>query len=324
MKTSALIAGVLGLALAVFVLVKSDIAEIMGAFASLGQPGFAWVCCFYLLPVLACALAMQALVEAPRVTLHSLFWSRMCRNAGSELLVFFPMVGEILAVRVLALLGMTTSAATALVVVDVTMELLAQILFSVIGLAFAVSVLNDTLLYWCAGGLALLTILALAFIAAQHKNVFTLLDTCVSKLAPNLPISSAGMGRTIHGRLRALWGDRARLYWSIALHLGGWILGAAEAWLALALMGLHPSLISILALESLVFAVRSVAFVVPSALGVQEGAYVALAAAFGFAPETMLAVSLIKRGRSIVLGAPCLIGWQIVEARRMRRKAKKK
>jgi len=75
--------------------------------------------------------------------------------------------------------------------------------------------------------------------------------------------------------------------------------------------------VPILAIESLLYAVRSVAFLVPNALGIQEGAYVLLGAAFGLPPEMALALSLLKRARDLVLGIPALLLWQFVEGRRL-------
>jgi hypothetical protein len=67
---------------------------------------------------------------------------------------------------------------------------------------------------------------------------------------------------------------------------------------------------SALLLESLGQAVRTAAFVVPGALGVQEGGYLVLGTALGLTPQTALALSLAKRVREIVLGVPGLIAWQ--------------
>ncbi len=44
---------------------------------------------------------------------------------------------------------------------------------------------------------------------------------------------------------------------------------------------------AVLVIESLLYAIRSVAFFVPNAIGVQEGAYVMLGAGFGLAPISL-------------------------------------
>ncbi len=61
---------------------------------------------------------------------------------------------------------------------------------------------------------------------------------------------------------------------------------------------------------------RSLAFFTPAALGVQEGAYALLAPLIGLGVADALALSLVKRARDIVIGAPALLLWQRLEAKR--------
>jgi hypothetical protein len=70
-------------------------------------------------------------------------------------------------------------------------------------------------------------------------------------------------------------------------------------------------------IESLLYAIRTLAFAVPNAVGVQEGAYVLIGASFGLAPDMALALSLVKRARDLAIGLPALGVWQIVESRRL-------
>ena len=74
--------------------------------------------------------------------------------------------------------------------------------------------------------------------------------------------------------------------------------------------------LSVVAIESLLFAIRNAAFMVPSALGVQEGAYALLGPLFGLPAEAALALSLLKRARDITVGVPTLLSWQLAEGRR--------
>jgi glycosyltransferase 2 family protein len=78
----------------------------------------------------------------------------------------------------------------------------------------------------------------------------------------------------------------------------------------------------VITIESLLYAIRSAAFAVPNAVGVQEGAYVMLGALFGLSPDMALALSLLKRGRDITIGVPVLLCWQALEGGAlMRRRA---
>ncbi|MGA8383471.1 MAG: hypothetical protein WB710_20295, partial [Stellaceae bacterium] len=96
---------------------------------------------------------------------------------------------------------------------------------------------------------------------------------------------------------------------------------ALEAWIVLRLAGVPFPFKTVLVIESLLYAIRSVAFAVPNAVGVQEGAYIVLGASFGLTPEIALALSLLKRARDAVLGLPALGAWQLVESGRLYRRS---
>jgi len=60
-----------------------------------------------------------------------------------------------------------------------------------------------------------------------------------------------------------------------------------------------------------------VGFVAPAGLGVQEGTYALVGPLFGLPAEAGLALSLLKRGRDLVVGVPTLLAWQAVEGGRL-------
>ncbi len=95
-----------------------------------------------------------------------------------------------------------------------------------------------------------------------------------------------------------------------------WFGGAWGTWLILDFMG-HPlPFMSVVAIESLLFAARNAAFIVPSGLGVQEGVYALVGPLFGLPAEAALALSLLKRARDVAIGVPVLLCWQLAEGRR--------
>ena len=67
-------------------------------------------------------------------------------------------------------------------------------------------------------------------------------------------------------------------------------------------------------------AIRSIGFVVPNSVGVQEGAYILLGGAFGLSPEMGLALSLLKRARDLTIGLPVIALWQAIEGGRLWRR----
>jgi uncharacterized membrane protein YbhN (UPF0104 family) len=124
----------------------------------------------------------------------------------------------------------------------------------------------------------------------------------------------------LHAALRESYRRPGGLWLCFALHLVCWVASAAEAWLALRLAGEPLPFTAVVVLESLLYAARTAAFVVPNAIGVQEGAYLLLGAAFGLTPEMALALSLLKRARDIAIGLPVIAVWQAIEGGRFWRR----
>ena len=100
----------------------------------------------------------------------------------------------------------------------------------------------------------------------------------------------------------------------------GWLAGALEVWAILWFLGIEASLAEALVLESLGQIIRNAGFAIPGQLGVQEGGFTAIALLLGLGPEVGLAVSLVKRARSLVVGVPILLVWQVVEGRGLARR----
>ena len=59
---------------------------------------------------------------------------------------------------------------------------------------------------------------------------------------------------------------------------------------------------------------------VPGALGVREGGYVAVGGLLGIPGEAAFALALIRRVRELALGLPGLFAWQLVEGGRLLRR----
>jgi uncharacterized membrane protein YbhN (UPF0104 family) len=126
------------------------------------------------------------------------------------------------------------------------------------------------------------------------------------------PMAAGG----VQHEIQAMHRSPARLAGSAALHLLAWLCNGLEAWLALRLLGTHVSIAGALVIDSLLYGIRSVAFMIPNAIGVQEGGYIMLGGLFGVPPDVSLALSLVRRGRDLVIAMPVLLAWQMIEGRR--------
>ena len=94
-----------------------------------------------------------------------------------------------------------------------------------------------------------------------------------------------------------------------------WLIAVGGVWLTLRLMGARMQVSMVLVMESLVYLLRSAAFLVPGALGVMEGGYILLGPIFGLPAEMALSLALIKRGRDLAIGSLAIAAWQILEGR---------
>lgn len=313
MNRIAILALVVGLIGAVALVVGFGAGAIAAAIAGLGWLGFLALCLAHA-PVAALLGLGWRVCLAPGggASALGIVWARVLRDAGAEVLPFSEIGGFVIGARAAMLAGVSGAEAAASTLIDLTTEAAAQLAFLALGL-FALWRLRPDASILLPALIGLVAIVALIGLVALSLRG----NPWLSRLA------GAGARRwlaaygEVDKALAAMGAIAARpgaLAASFALHLLAWIGVAAEAWLALRLMGAPVSFAGALALESLLFATRSLAFFAPNAVGVQEGAYALLAPLVGLTPADALALSLIKRARDLAIGAPALLLWQRTEA----------
>jgi putative membrane protein len=217
--------------------------------------------------------------------------------------------GNVVRARLLAGRGVDGVRAAASVVVDMTTLVFSQVLFALLGLGLLAARFGvDTPAAPVVSGIAVMALLVLGFYLAQQRGLFAGLSQGIERfigLGDWLTASAAGIDEAVC----ALYARRGAIAAATAWHLASWIVGGAEVWLTLHFLGHPVSLMTALLIESLGHAVRSAAFAVPGALGVQEAGYLALGRVVDLAPETALALSLAQRVRDLILGLPGLVVW---------------
>lgn len=273
----------------------------------------------HLIAVALCGVAwFVPFADARRGTWKTFVLARWIRDAINQILPLVPLGGEVLGARVVINHGFSGPSVAALTIVDVTAEMLSQIVFSLIGVAFWLARHRaDGLPHWVWIGLLLLLPMVGGLVLAQKLGLVRLLERIADKLMPEAwrrPEES----RSIHDLLIAFYARSGRFFAAVVVHLAAWFAATLGVWMALRIIG-HPlGWDEVVSLETVIYAVRAVAFLVPAALGVQEGAYLLAGAAFGLPPEAALALALIKRGREISLGLPALLTWQLLGRRTLR------
>ncbi|MGI9451575.1 MAG: flippase-like domain-containing protein [Geminicoccaceae bacterium] len=309
-----------GIALALFLLLVtyhgwSDVA------AAMAQAGFGLiiVVLFHIAPMTIDTLAWLVLQPVPaRRPFFQLMLFRWYGEAVNALLPVAQVGGDILRGRLHARTGIPGPTALGIVVVDLATTVYAQMAFAAFGLVgFAIFLRGHDDLVWHLGAtLLVLGILVLGFFVAQQRGGFTrVVRTFEAMLmvdAPHPRSYAQALDRTIH----RLYRRHRPLVMSISLHLLAWLVGAGEIYLAAAFCDTPVTLIQAVVLESLVVIVRAAAFLIPGALGVQEGGFILLGSYFGVPPDQALAISLIRRVRELALGVPGLLVWQLNEVTR--------
>jgi putative membrane protein len=319
MKASLALSVSLGLGLMLALGGSYGFAEIASGLNGAGW-GVLAVIAFHPLQLIFSALAWQALLEPHMAPRLSAFMSlRWIREAVNNLLPVAQIGGELVGARLLRHDGVPLAAGGASVAVDLTMEMMSQIIFTLLGLALLIPGLHEgRIVAWSMGALAMAGAVVFLFIAAQRFGLFHLVERGLVRLAQRGPAwSSLGEAAGLHRAIVALYADPAKLGWSCGYHLISWLLGGLEVMIGLHFLGASVDFREGLIIESLGQASRAVGFAIPASLGVQEGGYILACGLFGITPQAAIELSLLKRIREVALGVPALIVWQVVETRRL-------
>ena len=103
-----------------------------------------------------------------------------------------------------------------------------------------------------------------------------------------------------------------RLLNAVVLRLMGWIAGAFEIYVFLWVIGVDAKITDVIIIESVTAIIRSAAFFIPSAIGVQELAFVIVGELVGYSSIVSFSVAIGRRLREIMVGIPAIITWIII------------
>ncbi len=318
MKAVPIIAALAGLVVMATLIAIFGANAIVRSFLAIGWTGFVAICSIHLVLIGVMGIAWRCLVPGAPATVF--LAARIVREAGSEVLPLSPIGGCVLGARVLMLAGIIGSTAAASTIVDLTMEFFAKLAYTALGLVLLISLRPDAAIAAPLGaGLAAATLAAAGFVAAQRRG-FNLFDRVIRALGRGWAERTAAGAAALRDALLCSYRRMARLWIGFSLHLFCWIAATLEAWLALRLLDSGLPFKTVLVIESLVYAARTVGAIIPNAVGLQEGAYVLIGAGFGLTPQIALVLSLVKRARDLAIGLPALGVWQFIESQRFWRR----
>ncbi len=317
-KIGAAVALLAGLALTVAMVLYVGVGSLRKAVETVGWGGFLIFGGYSLIVFVPLGLAWWVVAPGEPLGRGGLFvWGRVVREAASDVLPFSQVGGLVVGVRAVGRAGVGEALAVASQIVDLTTEMAAQLFYTLFGVAMLIATLAHatgakTLIWTAVLALAVGAAMLGLFVALQGRGV-DLAGLLISRWLKD----TRERANAVRAALRAIYALPLRLAGGFLLHGAAWIASGIGSWLALRFMGAELPLWEVLTLESLMSAVRSVAFMTPGALGFQEGAYVLVAPLFGLTAESALALSLLKRAKDLAIGVPALLIWQASEGRRL-------
>ncbi len=293
--------------------------ELLAAFSTLTRAGnlaalvgYAGYSCAVLV-LLGAAWAVVA-GEPPR-SFGVFAWARIVREAAADLLPFSQVGAIVISFRIVLASGVEAAVVYASFIADLTTELGSQLLFvlcgvTILGVGTPANGDPDVV-----GALTLGIALLVALAAASASARWTL-PIAQRLIGVAMPDAAATLASTSR-RLVDLYRRRPRIATAFVLNLVGWFASAVGVWLAMRWIGIEVSLSRIVALESLICVLRSVAFAIPAGIGLQEAGYGLLGPLLGLPLEAALSIALLKRLRDVVVALPVLVVWQASQIGRL-------
>jgi putative membrane protein len=310
--------GLAGAALFTALLIRQGLPQVGAAVATAGW-GIVAVAVFHLIPIFLDGISWWVLFpKAERPALLSLFWMRTIGESVSNLVPSAMIGGDIVRARLAAISGAPLALCVATVIADVTVGIVAQIIFTLMGLLLLVVATGYTsFVLPTVAGMVIGIMAAAGFYFAQRLGMFRFLGILVTRLVRSEAWSSlVQSGEMLDQTVRAIYARGRSVLACFGWTLISLVISSAEMWIALHALGAEATLVNAVVFQSMAMTVRSGAFAVPGQLGVQEGGYLIIGSLLHIPGDTAFALSLIARFRDLAIGIPGVVAWQLIEARR--------
>jgi putative membrane protein len=305
-----------GLALAAYLFWRSDPQAVWKLVAH-AWVGIVIAALVHVVPMTLNARAWQVILpRGERIALRAMLLAVWVRESVNGLLPVARIGGEIVSYRLLRIYGVRRFAAAASLLVDMALSVLSQLVFALIGVALWLAHgESSAFAAQIALGIAVMIVAALLFVVVQNAGMFEKVTSLANRFASGRLEDVVEHSARIDRAVRIAYRRRDSIASCFLWQLAGWAAGAAEIGAALYFLGHSVSATDALAIEALIQAISSAAFVVPAALGVQEAGFLAIGAAFGVDAQTALALAAARRVRDVVVFFPGLMAWQGLERR---------
>ncbi|MDE2090044.1 MAG: flippase-like domain-containing protein, partial [Gammaproteobacteria bacterium] len=260
------IAGLLGVALTIALVLHEGAGDILGILGMAGWSLF-WLVPLHFLPIGFDVIGWRRLLRGERLAVFPfLLWVAAIRESVNGLLPVARVGGELVGVRLLSRRGISGYVAGASIMVEITLTLVSQFLFTLVGLGIMAHYVRDNaaIAGVLLGLLITLPGIVVFVLLQRHWGFFQLLERLMKVvLGGRNPLAGVGDMARLDEKIRDIYRRRWNLGVSLFWQSVGLFMGAVEVWFTFVLLH-HPvsPWVAVL-LESLGQALRSASFMVP-------------------------------------------------------------
>ncbi len=239
-------------------------------------------------------------------------------RAVNNLLPVASIGGEVAKARLAFLWGHPATVATASVIVDKTIQVVAVIIWGLTGVGCLLYLsLDDRLALIALSGFGVLTLCVVGLFLVQRAGMLGFLARFGEKLLRIESLNGVSLSaQETDAEVMNIYQRRRPLLQAVALRVLALVVQTGEVWLGCVLLGYPIGILEAVLLKSLTFTLSDIAFVVPNAYGVQEGAFILIGSLVGLSSEQALALSLALRIRDFLLDPPGLLALHRIETKR--------
>src|SRR5215468_8357516 len=215
----------LGLAVFAVLIVAYGVRDVALAFAAAGGAGIVVVTLSHLVPLTAHAIGWRVVLAGEhRPPLRTFVWGRWLAESVNDLLPVLQVGGAVVRGRALVGTGVAATTAGASVVVDITLMLSTQVVFTLIGLSLLIVYLGANEV---AGqviiGVGLTTAALGSFVLLQRRGLFGLMARLLERLAHTPDwLTLVSSAAAFDGEIHRLYRNRPALTAASAWHLLAW------------------------------------------------------------------------------------------------------
>ena len=298
----------IGICILLLILNNIDFSSVFDLLLMFGWLGFSVVVAVYLLAFWIDALSWLLAIETAPVSWRwtwKVFTARMAGEAYNSLIPAAGIGGEPIKAEILKRrFGVSLKVGGASLVIAKTVNMIALVAFLILGfvMILGVEALSGSVKTLAGFGLAtIVSSTATLFVLQRYK----LTSQVARRLASTIKLDWIRRGLIHLDDIDQIFvsfyryrGSRFR--WSLSLAFINWLLGVVEIYVVMHFLGYPVDWTAAWIIEAATQLMRTAAFFIPAAIGVQEGTFLFICGLLTGNPTLGMAAALIRRAREIL------------------------